>query len=155
MYLYRSLKMPRQNDTATPEHIDYTYPAHRDLDKLSRVSRKPDFCICKNKEADQLRGNREVTAKLISAFVFAIRILQFLYYLNPKFQASTHLLWLYSPVCVRPGRKPRRPVFSQRGSIDGLQSASAQSYKLTKHFQELRRPKPAQNKSYVRPRVKR
>ena len=29
-----------------------------------------------------------------------------LYYLNPKFQASSHLLWLYSPVCVGPGRKP-------------------------------------------------
>ena len=25
-----------------------------------------------------------------------------LYYLNPKFQASSHLLWLYSPVCVGP-----------------------------------------------------
>ena len=57
-----------------------------------------------------------VTAQLISAFVFAIQIVQFLYYLNPKFQASSHLLWLYSPVCVRPGRKPRRPVFSQQGS---------------------------------------
>ena len=29
-----------------------------------------------------------VTAKLISAFVFATRIVQSLYYLNPKFQAS-------------------------------------------------------------------
>ena len=25
-------------------------------------------------------------------------------------------MWLYSLVCVKPGRKPRRPVFSQRGS---------------------------------------
>ena len=41
-----------------------------------------------------------VTAKLISAFVFATRIVQSLYFLNPKFQASSHLLWLYSPVCV-------------------------------------------------------
>ena len=57
-----------------------------------------------------------VTAKLISAFVFAIRIIQFLYYLNPKFQASLHFLWLYSLVFVGPGRKPRRPVFSERGS---------------------------------------
>ena len=40
-----------------------------------------------------------------------------LFYLNPKFQASSHLLWLYSPVCVGPGRKPRRPVFSERGSF--------------------------------------
>ena len=58
-----------------------------------------------------------VTAQQISAFVFAIRIVQSLFYLNPKFQASSHLLWLYSPICVGPGRKSRRPVFSQRGSI--------------------------------------
>ena len=55
-----------------------------------------------------------VTAKLISAFVFATQIVQSFYFLNPKFQASSHLLFLYSPVCVGPGRKPRRPVFSQR-----------------------------------------
>ena len=72
------------------------------LSLMSRVVRKPAFCICENKDADQLA----VTAKLISAFVFATWIVQFLFYLNPKFQASSHLLWLYSPVCVRPGRKP-------------------------------------------------
>ena len=33
-----------------------------------------------------------VTVKLISAFVFATRIVQSLYFLNPKFQASSHLL---------------------------------------------------------------
>ena len=47
-----------------------------------------------------------VTAKLISAFVFATRIVQSLFFLNLKFQASSHFLWLYSPVCVGPGRKP-------------------------------------------------
>ena len=57
-----------------------------------------------------------VTAKLVSAFVFATQIVQSLYFLNPKFQASSHLQWLYSLVCVGPGRKPRRPVFSERGS---------------------------------------
>ena len=45
-----------------------------------------------------------VTAKLISAFVFDTQIVQFLYFLNPKFPASYHLLWLYSSVCVGPGR---------------------------------------------------
>ena len=35
-----------------------------------------------------------VTAQLISAFVFAIRIVQSLYYLTPKFQASNHIVWL-------------------------------------------------------------
>ena len=31
---------------------------------LSRVVRKPDFCICENKDADQLRGNREADQRL-------------------------------------------------------------------------------------------
>ena len=52
--------------------------------------------------------SRVVAAKLISAFVFAIRIVQFLYFQNPKVQASSNFLGLYSPVCVGPGRKPRR-----------------------------------------------
>ena len=73
-----------------------------------------------------------VTAKLINAFVSATRIVQSFFYLNPKFQASNHplivqslyflytkfqasghLVWLHSLVCVRPCRKPPRPVFSQ------------------------------------------
>ena len=47
-----------------------------------------------------------VTAQLITAFVFAIWIVQSLFYLNPKFQASGHLVGLYSLVRVGPGRKP-------------------------------------------------
>ena len=47
-----------------------------------------------------------ITAKLISAFVFATRIVHFLFYLNPKFQDSSSFLCLYRSVCVRPGRKP-------------------------------------------------
>ena len=82
--------------------------------KLSPVVRKPAFFIYAKTKA---QISFAVTAKLISAFVFAFRIVKSLYYLNPKFQASIYLLWLYSPVCVGPGRKPRRPVFSQRGSI--------------------------------------
>ena len=31
---------------------------------------------------------------------------QFLYFLNPKCPVSSHLLWLYSSVCVRPVQKP-------------------------------------------------
>ena len=58
-------------------------------------------------------------AQLISPFVFATRIVQSPYFLNPKFQASGHLLWLYSLVCVGPGRKPRRQVFSWWGSFYG------------------------------------
>ena len=31
---------------------------------MSRDVRKPDFCICKNKDADQFRGNREADQRL-------------------------------------------------------------------------------------------
>ena len=36
-------------------------------------------------------------------------------------------MWLYSPVCVGPGRKPRRPVFSKRGSYNILIQRMAHS----------------------------
>ena len=32
--------------------------------QISRVVRKPDFCIFENKDADQLRGNREADQRL-------------------------------------------------------------------------------------------
>ena len=62
---------------------------------MSRVVRKPVF-FAYAKTKTQI--SFAVTAKLISAFVFATRIVQSLYFLNPKFQASSHLLWLNSPV---------------------------------------------------------
>ena len=70
---------------------------------ISRVMRKQTFCICK-KTKGQISFT--VTAKLISEFAFATRIVQFLYFLNPKFSASSPLLCLYSWVCVGPVRKP-------------------------------------------------
>ena len=33
-------------------------------DHLNRFMRKQAFCICKNKDADQLRGNREADQRL-------------------------------------------------------------------------------------------
>ena len=53
---------------------------------LSRLVGKPTICIGENKDADQLRGN--------------------LFFLNPKFQASSFFLCSYRPVCVGPVRKP-------------------------------------------------
>ena len=38
------------------------------------------------------KGRKTGSAQLISAFVFATLIVQFLFFLNPKFQSSSHLL---------------------------------------------------------------
>ena len=64
--------------------------------------RKPDFAYAKTKA----QISCAVIAQLISALVCATQIVQSLCFLNAKFQASSHLLLLHSPVCVRPCRKP-------------------------------------------------
>ena len=55
------------------------------------------------------KQRRRSAAQMISAFVYAVRIV------NPS--TTSHLLWLHNPVYVGLGQKPRRPVFSQRGSF--------------------------------------
>ena len=62
----------------------------------SRIVRKPAVCKCENKDADQLRGNRETDQRLCFHYIDS----HSLFILNPKFKASSHLLWRYSPVCV-------------------------------------------------------
>ena len=49
---------------------------------MSHDMRKPDFCLCENKGTDQLRS-------YISASVFTTLVVQFLFHLNPKVQASS------------------------------------------------------------------
>ena len=66
---------------------------------------KPAFCIC------------AVNTQLVSVFVFDTWIVKSLYFLNRKFQAFNHPLWLYSPVCVGPGRKLRRQVFRDMATV--------------------------------------
>ena len=77
----------RSNVTSSPYKISY----------MSRVMRKPAFSIYKNKGADQLRVYHAADQRLCFCFIDV----QSLFYLNPNFQASSNLLCLYSPVCVR------------------------------------------------------
>ena len=39
------------------------------LNDLSLVMRKPAFCICKNKDTDQLRGDREADQRLCLRYI--------------------------------------------------------------------------------------
>ena len=41
-------------------------------DQLSRIVRKPDFCLGENKGADQLRGNREADQRLCFRYTDSI-----------------------------------------------------------------------------------
>ena len=82
------------------------------LHYLSLVMRKPAFCICENKDADQLRSSCAADQCLCFCYMDSTMTL-----LSKSKISSLKLLWLCSLVCVGPGRKPRRPVFSQRGSF--------------------------------------
>ena len=74
--------------------------------------RKPAFCICENKDADQLCGNREADHRLCICYTDSTICLL------PIYEISG--LWP-SFVAVQPGlcgtwSETRRPLFSQRGS---------------------------------------
>ena len=74
--------------------------------------RKPTFCICENKDADQLRGNREADQRLCFRYIDStIPLLS-------KCEISSLQL---SSVAVQPGlcrtrSETRTLVFSRRGS---------------------------------------
>ena len=72
--------------------------------------RKPAFCLCENKDADQLRSNFAADQRLFFRYIDT-HLLQSLDFLNPKFQASRHLPWQYSLVSVGPGRKTLKTGF--------------------------------------------
>ena len=73
--------------------VRFVMITHKYFSYLSCVMRKPAFCYYVK---TKVQINYMVTAQLISAFVFATYLVQSLGFLNLKFQASNHLLWLYS-----------------------------------------------------------
>ena len=62
--------------------------------EMSRVERKPDFCLCENKDADQLRGYREADQRL------CLRYTDSTISLLPKYEISS---LQPSAVIVQPG----------------------------------------------------
>ena len=63
------------------------------LDKTETLHEKPYFCVCENKGADHLRGERAADQRLCFRYIDST----YLFFLNPKFQASS------SSVAVLPG----------------------------------------------------
>ena len=70
--------------------------------------RKTTFCICENKDADQLRGNREADQRFCFRYIDRL-VVRSLYFLYPKFEASSHLV--QSGLC-RTRSETRTLVFS-------------------------------------------
>ena len=53
------------------EFSEYSHGSQRTKSKMSCVMRKPDFCICENKNADQLRGDREADQRLCFRYIYS------------------------------------------------------------------------------------
>ena len=75
--------------------------------------RKPTFCICENKDADQLRGNREADQRLCFCYLDSM---------IPLLSKSEIISLWPSSVAVQPGlcrtrSETRMLVFSRRGSF--------------------------------------
>ena len=90
--------------------------------------RKLNFCLCENKGADQLRGNREADQRL--CFRYADSTVALL--VKFEIQDSIAFLWLHRPICVAPGQKLGRPVFSCHGSYIIIKQSSVSLFKLSK-----------------------
>ena len=59
-----SLCRAMQAERQARKMIDTDSVGRLNKHNTSRVERKPDFCICENKDADQLRGNRQADQRL-------------------------------------------------------------------------------------------
>ena len=75
-----------------------------DFQNWPGLEKKTDFCICENKDADQLRGNQEIDQRLCFRYIDNT--------IPPLPKSEISSLCLYSLVCVGPGRKLRKRVFS-------------------------------------------
>ena len=75
----------------------FTSPTFDNVDmhyNLSLVMRKPAFCTCENKDADQLRGNREADQRLCFRYIASTILLL------PKYEISS--FWI-SSMAAQPG----------------------------------------------------
>ena len=72
------------------------------MDQMSRHMGKATICLGENKGADQLRSDCEADQRL--CFRYSDSTIPLLS--RSKFPVSSHLLCLYSPVCVGPVQKP-------------------------------------------------
>ena len=101
-----SLSIHLVNDVGAFKILKITKYSQKPSFILECIVRKPAFCMCENKGADQLYDNRTADHRL------CFRYINSTIPLLPKSEILSlyPLLLLYRPVCVGLGRKPRRQV---------------------------------------------
>ena len=110
MYLYNNNNNNNNNNDNNElylKRITYLYLAYMPLFTYGSLFTNVEIKQPPHGKTNNLH-RRKQRREADQHFVFATRIVQFLFYLNPKFQASSSFLCLYRPVCVGPLRKPHR-----------------------------------------------
>ena len=82
--------------------------------------RKPAFCICENKDADQPRGNREADQRLCFRYTYSTTPLLHIYEISSLKLSSVPV----QPGLCRTRVQTRTLVFSLHGSYNQLQHAA-------------------------------
>ena len=59
-----SLGLNKNRNSEQNIHVNYYRPCSHIKQQMSLYMKKPTICICENKDADQLRGNREADQRL-------------------------------------------------------------------------------------------
>ena len=93
-HLYQCLKLQPSNNARYTFYLNLIMDKNCYRKNMSRVMGKPTFCICENKDADQLRGYRETDQRL------CFRYFDSTIPLLPKYKISSLYL---SPVAVQHG----------------------------------------------------
>ena len=76
------------------------------FERLEKLKIKPTHEKTNSLHMRKTKTQISFAVTLISTFVFPTWIVQFIYFLNPKFPAFSYLLCLYSLVCVGPVQTP-------------------------------------------------
>ena len=64
VFMLRSTRLEGNLNTVDSNEMAHYEPSH-----MSRIMRKPAFCICENKDTDQLRGNRKADQCLCFRYI--------------------------------------------------------------------------------------
>ena len=118
MYHHRNTKI-NLNDEMMKKTHGCKYQQCQQEVKKTIVSPKAKFVKREPMQPDLLLSDRQIKVQIscvdTSEHLFRYidsYIVHSLYLLKLTFQASSHILWLYSPVCIGSGRNPRTQTFS-------------------------------------------
>ena len=113
-----------------------------------------EMSVGRNVRGRNVRGRKVLAETSVAEMSEHRRYIEII--LIRTFKSSSHFLWLRSPDCFGPGRKPRRLVFSRRKSYLNLQyfyklctkTQQREMMKMTSQLKTVKTKSEKSNKQY-------